>query len=116
MRAPFCQFGQSRRMGTNKTDAKSNGGEPPSGRGSRRWWSWLRLALQGVVLAAVTGVVMALPLLPTGRVVLEEGDVASEDIRAPRRITYESGILRAEAQERVPRLGPGAGRGRVPRR
>jgi len=44
---------------------------------------------------------MALPLLPTGRVVLEEGYVAPEDIRAPRRVTYESAILRAEEQDRA---------------
>jgi len=54
-----------------------------------------------MVLATVTGVVMVLPLLPTGRLVLEEGDVAPEDIRAPRSVTYESAILRAEEQERA---------------
>ena len=42
---------------------------------------------------------MVLPLLPTGRVVLEEGGIAPQDIRAPRRVTYESAILRAEEQE-----------------
>jgi len=55
----------------------------------------------GTALAAVTGVVMARPLLPTGRVVLEEGDVAPQDVSAPRRVIYESAILRAEEQERA---------------
>lgn len=52
-------------------------------------------------MAAVTGLVIALPLLPTGRVVLEEGDVALQDIRAPRSITYESALLYAKEQERA---------------
>jgi putative nucleotidyltransferase with HDIG domain len=59
-----------------------------------------------MVLAGVTGVVMVLPrlpdsLLPTGRVALEEGDVAPQDIRAPRRVTYESVIRYAEEQDRA---------------
>jgi len=44
---------------------------------------------------------MVLPLLPTGRVVLEEGDIAPQDIRAPRSVTYESAILHTEEQERA---------------
>ncbi|MDY7075362.1 MAG: HDIG domain-containing protein [Chloroflexota bacterium] len=72
----------------------------------RNWLAWLRLVLLLTVLAGVTGVGMVLPLLPasllpTGRVVLEVGDIAPHDIRAPRRITYESALLRAEEQERA---------------
>ncbi len=66
-----------------------------------RLWPWLRLILLGLLLAAVTGTVMALPLLPDSRVVLEPGDVAPQDVRAPRSITYESEILRAEERERA---------------
>ncbi len=88
-------------MSTNATDVRGNGGKPSPRRGDHRWWAWLRLILLGTVLAGVTGVVMVLPLLPTDRVVLEEGDVAPQDIRAPRRVTYESAILRAEEQERA---------------
>ncbi len=98
MRAPFCQ---SQLMSTHAVDARGNGGEPPSRWVGHRWWAWLRLVLLGMVLAAVTGVVMARPLLPTGRVVLEDGDVAPQDVRAPRRVTYESAILRAEEQNRA---------------
>jgi len=65
------------------------------------WWAWLRLILLGTVLAGVTGVVMVLPLLPTGRVVLEEGDVALQDIHAPHPLTYDSAIRQAEEQERA---------------
>lgn len=61
----------------------------------------MRLVLLGTVLAGVTGAVIVLPLLPTERVVLEEGDVAPQDIRAPRRFTYESALLRAEEQRRA---------------
>jgi putative nucleotidyltransferase with HDIG domain len=88
-------------MSTNATDLRANGRPRPSRPVGHRWWAWLRLVLQGLVLAAVTGLVMALPLLPTGQVALEEGDVAPQDIRAPRRITYESAILRAEEQNRA---------------
>jgi len=40
-------------------------------------------------------------LLPSQRLVLEEGDIAPRDIRAPRRITYESSIRTAEQQRRA---------------
>jgi len=73
-----------------------------AGRGAgHRWWAWLRLILLGTLLAGVAGVVMVLPLLPTGRVVLEEGDVAPQDVRLPRSVTYESAILSARAQEQA---------------
>ena len=66
-----------------------------------RLWPWLRLILLGLLLAAVTGTVMVLPLLPDSRIVLETGDVAPQDVRAPRSITYESEIVRAEEQGRA---------------
>ena len=98
MRAPFCQ---SWPMSTNAAEARGKGRDLSLRRGDRRWWAWLRLVLLGTALAGVTGVVMVLPLLPTGRVALEEGDVAPQDIRAPRSVTYESAILRARAQEQA---------------
>jgi len=88
-------------MSTNATDARDSGGKPSPRRPSHHWWTWLRLILLGTALAAVTGIVMVLPLLPTGRVVLEEGDIAPQDIRAPRSVTYESAILHTEEQERA---------------
>jgi len=88
-------------MSTNAIDARSSGRESSPRRVGHRWWVWLRLVLLGMVLAAVTSVVMVLPLLPTGQVVLEEGEVAPQDIRAPRSVTYESAIRYAEEQRRA---------------
>lgn len=88
-------------MSKNATDARSNGGERRPRRAKRHWWAWLRLILLGTVLAGVTGAVMVLPLLPTGQVVLEEGDVAPQDIRAPRSVTFESAIQLLWAQEQA---------------
>ncbi len=70
------------------------------------WWDWMRLILLGAILAVTTGIVMVRPLLPTsllpaGRVALNEGEVAPSDIRAPRDITFESGIRYAEEQTRA---------------
>jgi putative nucleotidyltransferase with HDIG domain len=92
-------------MSTNATDL-GNKRETHARRNDRNWWAWLRLTLLGIVLAGVTGVVMVLPrlpdsLLPTGRVALEPGDVAPQDIRAPRSATYDSAIRYAEAQDRA---------------
>lgn len=70
-------------------------------RSGHGWWPWLRLVLLGLVLAIVTGLVMVLPILPTGQVVLEEGGVAPYHVRAPRQLTYESAILGEEEEERA---------------
>jgi putative nucleotidyltransferase with HDIG domain len=86
-------------MSTNVVDAKGNGRERASHQVSQRWWVWLRLILLGVLLAAVTGVVMALPLLPSGRVVLDKGEIAPEDIRAPQSAFYVSAILLEQKQQ-----------------
>ena len=98
MCAPFCWFDHMN-TGTSVIEAGGRGGVLRRTRYG--WWPWLRLALLGSLLAGVVGAMMVLPLLPTERVVLEVGDVAAEDISAPRRITYESEILRAEEQERA---------------
>lgn len=98
MRAPFCQL---RLMSTNAPDARDSGGKPSPRRVGQRWYAWLRLILLGMVLAGVTGIVMVLPLLPTGRVVLEEGDVAPQTIRAPQSLTYDSAIRQAEEREKA---------------
>jgi len=87
-------------MSTNAVETRGGGGAPPARKLGHSWWAWLRLILLGMTLAAVTGVVMALPLLPSDRVVMEEGSVAPQDVRAPRPMTYESDILRAEEQAR----------------
>lgn len=91
-----AQAGQG--MGTDGVGKSQDRTPHRAGHG---WWPWLRLVLLGTLLAMVTGVCTALPLLPSGQVVLEVGDVAPRDIRAPRRITYESAILHAEEQARA---------------
>jgi len=67
---------------------------PPSG----NWWARGRLALAALVLVSLSTFVFSFPLLPSNRLVLEEGDVAPRDIRAPRHIAYESAIRLAEQQ------------------
>ena len=86
-------------MNAHTPGVESNEGEPSPRRPSRRWWAWLRLVSMGTALAVATGIVLARPLLPTGQETLKEGEVAPEDVRAPRSVTYESAILRAEEQK-----------------
>ena len=88
-------------MSTDATRFKRNAkGTSPRWFG-QRWWAWLRLVLLGIVLIGVTGGMLVRPLLPTGQEALVEGQVVPQDIRAPRSITYESAILRAQEQERA---------------
>ncbi|MCX7854490.1 MAG: HDIG domain-containing protein [Anaerolineae bacterium] len=67
----------------------------------QKWWLWGRLTLLALLLALVSTFLLSFPLLPSGRVVLEVGDVAPQDIRSPRRITYESAIRTAEQQQQA---------------
>ncbi|HEC35360.1 MAG TPA: hypothetical protein ENI39_02360, partial [Anaerolineae bacterium] len=61
-------------------------------------WAWGRLVLAALALVALSTFLLSFPLFPSGRLVLEEGDVAPRDIPAPRPITYESAIRTAEQQ------------------
>jgi hypothetical protein len=81
-----------------KTDNGNERIRPPRPNG-RRWWAWLRLSLLGAALAGLTGLVMVQPLLPTGQIMLEVGDVAPETIRAPYTLAYDSAIRRDEERE-----------------
>ncbi len=96
-------------MSTSEFSNNSENGpeRTPPPTGHRRWWAWLRLILLGTALAAVTAVVMVRPVLPTGRVRLEEDDVAPETIRAPYSLVYDSRIRQQEERERAAaRVGP----------
>lgn len=64
-------------------------------------WAWARLVSVTVGLTVVTTLILAFPLLPSRRLVLEVGDVAPRDIRSPRQISFESAILTAEQQRRA---------------
>ena len=84
------------------TGNNGSGGETASSPGDRRrWWVWTRLILLAAALAAATGFIMAGPLLPTGQVLLEQGDVALDTIRAPHSLVYDSRIRQQEEQQRA---------------
>ncbi len=106
MGAPFCCYLMRANEvkdnnGNGQSRFASRAGSQPlaAGQDERRWWAWLRLVLLGVALAAVTGLVIVRPLLPTGQVMLEVGDVAPETIRAPYTLAYDSVIRREEERE-----------------
>lgn len=67
----------------------------------KQWWLGARVALFALILTVACTFFLSIPLLPSGRVVLEVGDVAPRDISAPRRITYESAIRTAEQQQQA---------------
>ncbi|MBC7228505.1 MAG: HDIG domain-containing protein [Thermoflexales bacterium] len=67
----------------------------------QKWWLWGRLTVLALSLILVSTFLLSFPLLSSGRVVLEVGDVAPRDIRSPRRITYESAIRTAEQQQQA---------------
>jgi putative nucleotidyltransferase with HDIG domain len=92
-------------MNTNATDIRSKKAKSYTRWSDSNWWAWLRISLLGMILAGITSVVMVLPLLPdalsTRRVTLDVGDVAPQDIRSPRSVTYESAIRYKEAQDQA---------------
>ena len=69
-------------------------------------WRDPRVWILGVLFTLGTALILVVPLLAAGRIDLNEGEVAREDIRAPRSLTYESDVLtnqaRAEAEQNVP--------------
>ena len=96
MGAPFCCYlMHANELKTNNGNGK-NGTTHTNG---RHWWAWLRLILLGAALAIVTSLVMLQPLLPTGQVMLDVGDIAPDTIRAPYTLAYDSTIRRAEERE-----------------
>ena len=95
MGAPFCWYLMRSRELTNENEHGRDRALSP------RWWAWLRLILLGVVLAAVTALVMVRPLFPTGQVLLEEGEVTLDTIRAPYTLVYDSRIRQQEERERA---------------
>jgi len=69
-------------------------GPPPSAR-----WIAIRTVILGVLLAVVTSAVLLADLLPSNRVLLNQGDVSSDLILAPADLTYESKTRTITAQE-----------------
>jgi putative nucleotidyltransferase with HDIG domain len=62
-------------------------------------WSLIRGIALGVLLTAVTSTVLLIDFLPSNQVILNAGDVSSQDILAPADLSYESEIRTREAQE-----------------
>lgn len=66
----------------------------------RRFWRTLRLILMGLLLVAGMVTILLFPILPPRTPYdLKVGDIAPEDIRAPRQITYISQIETQAARE-----------------
>ena len=53
----------------------------------------------GLLLAAVISAVLLIDFLPSNRVILNAGDVSTQDISAPYDLTYESAIKTKQAQD-----------------
>jgi putative nucleotidyltransferase with HDIG domain len=67
-------------------------GEGDNG-GIGRWdWARARIVLIGLLFVAALTALLVIPILPTGKVTYQVGDVVRADIRAPRRLEYESEI------------------------
>lgn len=62
-------------------------------------WVRLRAAILGVLLVATISAMLIIDFLPSNRVILNVGDVASEAIFAPHDLSYESEILTEQARE-----------------
>ncbi|MGC9336396.1 MAG: hypothetical protein ACP5JJ_19845, partial [Anaerolineae bacterium] len=69
----------------------------PEARGDR--WGAVRALVLGLFLVATISAILLVDFLPSQRVLLEAGDVASVDILAPYDLTYESEIRTKQAQD-----------------
>jgi putative nucleotidyltransferase with HDIG domain len=86
-------------------------GHFPSLRVRRKLWVtlWRHYALLGMMLASISLLLVVLLAweVPYGnRLLLQPGEVASFNVVAPRRITFESAVARARAQERAAQAVP----------
>src|SRR5512139_4137400 len=77
--------------------------EPERGPSSpfRLAWRAVRVWLIGVVFTVALAAVIELPILPIGQIALEVGDVATRDVRSPRRATYVSDLQTEDARKRA---------------
>ena len=80
-------------------------------RARRRLWAtaWRHYAILGMMLVSISLLLVVLLAweVPYGnRLLLEPGEVASFNVVAPRRITYDSVVLRERAQERAVQAVP----------
>ena len=77
--------------------------EPERGPSSpfRLAWRAVRVWLIGVVFTVALAAVIEFPILPIGQIALEVGDVATRDVRSPRRATYVSDLQTEDARKRA---------------
>jgi putative nucleotidyltransferase with HDIG domain len=66
-----------------------------------RWRNWIQLILFALLFTAGGGLVLSSDWLLTRRVMIQEGQAASEDIASPRRIEFVSEIETQAAQQRA---------------
>jgi putative nucleotidyltransferase with HDIG domain len=64
-------------------------------------WRAVRTSLIGIVFTVAVAGVMAFPILSGGQLTMEVGEVASRDVRSPRRVTFTSDILTEEARKKA---------------
>ncbi|MBI5564368.1 MAG: HDIG domain-containing protein [Chloroflexi bacterium] len=69
----------------------------------RQAWRNTRVWLLGVLFVLATAVILIVPLSTSGQVALDEGNVAPEDVRAPRAARYVSEVLTELAREEAER-------------
>ncbi|MFC2045931.1 HD family phosphohydrolase [Chloroflexota bacterium] len=62
-------------------------------------WNVLRAVVLGALLAAVISAVLLFDFLPSRQLILNAGDVSTEDILAPADLTYDSEIRTQQAQD-----------------
>ncbi len=76
------------------------------------WWGqrkkWLKPAINVTMVLAISSVLVALLVVPFpfGKIQLEAGEVAPQNIVAPHKITYESALLTEEARARAAQMVP----------
>jgi len=77
--------------------------EPESGLFSPAQIAWrtVRIFLIGTVFTLAVAGVMAFPILTGGQLTLEVGEVATRDVRSPRRVTFTSDSLTEEARRKA---------------
>jgi len=77
--------------------------EPESGPPSPVHIAWraVRIWLIGTVFTLAVAGVIAFPILTGGQLTLEVGEVATRDVRSPRRVTFTSDSLTEEARKKA---------------
>lgn len=75
--------------------------EGENGGVGRLQWARVRVAFVALLFIAALTALLIVPILPTGRVTYAVGDVARADIRAPRRLEYDSQLETERERDRA---------------